>query len=167
MSAAILDELVRHKWYANAAYLAAISENEAARQDQELRKLFLHIIVANRFWVFLTLGREFDREKESRMPDSIEALIDIYTETDALEMEWLSRCNDTELARKLVTPHFPGKSFTVAQAFLQICMHGQGHRAQSAIRLRTLGGTPPPMDFILWAKDRPAPDWSFASWPRR
>ena len=163
MPAAFLDELVRHKWYANAAYLGAVCQNEAARQDEELRKLFLHILVSNRFWLHLTLGREFDRERETRLPDAIEPLIDSYKETEALEMEWLSRCDESELARPLVWPRLPGKTFTVSQAFLQICLHSHGHRAQSSNRLRSLGGTPPPTDFILWVNERPEPDWSFAS----
>ena len=163
MPVAILEELVRHKWYANAAYLAAICQDEATRRDEELRKLFLHILVSNRFWLFLTLGREFDREKEARLPDAIEPLIDTYKETETLEMDWLDRCDEAELARPLVWPRLPRQSFTVSQVFLQICLHSHGHRAQSANRLRSLGGTPPPTDFILWVKDRPAPDWSFAS----
>ena len=162
MPAAIVQELVLHKWHANAAYLAAVCQNEAARHDEELLKLFHHILIANRFWLFLTLGREFDREKETRLPDAIEPLIDIYKETEALEMEWLSRSDETELARPLATPRFPGLTFTVSQAFLQICMHSHGHRAQAAARMRSVGGTPPPTDFILWVKDRPAPDWGFA-----
>jgi len=167
MSAAILEELVRHKWYANTAYLAAVCQSEAARQDDELRKLFHHILIANRFWLFLTLGKEFDREKEARLPEAIEALIDSYKETEALEMEWLSRCDETELARPLVWPRLSGKTVTVSQAFLQTCLHSHGHRAQSANRLRSLGGTPPSTDFILWVNDRPAPDWAFASEPSR
>jgi len=166
MPDAIVEELLRHKWYANAAYLAAVSQNESARQDEELRKLFHHIVVANRFWLFLTLGRDFDFEKEARVPDVIGALIDTYKETEGLEMEWLSRCDEVELARPLVTPRLPGKSFTVAQAVMQICLHSHGHRAQAANRLRALGGTPPPTDFILWAIDRPEPDWGFANEPR-
>jgi hypothetical protein len=39
MSVAVLNDLVRHKWHANAAYLAAMDPIEAARDDQEL----LHI----------------------------------------------------------------------------------------------------------------------------
>ena len=38
-------------------------------------------------------------------------------------------------------------------------MHSYGHRAQCATRLRQLGGIPPQMDFVMWLKDRPAPDW--------
>jgi uncharacterized damage-inducible protein DinB len=162
MSPAIIEELLLHKWYANAAYLGAISQSESARQDEELRTLFHHILIANRFWLFLTVEWEFDREKEARFPDAIEPLIESYKETETLEMMWLSQVNEVELARPLVTPRLPGSSFTVAQAFMQICLHSHGHRAQSANRLRSLGVTPPPTDFILWAKDRPAPDWGFA-----
>lgn len=158
----MVEELLQHKWHANAAYLAAVCENAQARQDEELQKLFHHILVSNRFWIFLILGREFDREKEARIPDSIELLINAYKETEVLEMEWLSRCTDVELSRELVWPRFPG-SFTVMQAIMQICLHSHGHRAQAAGLLRTLGATPPATDFILWAKDRPAVDWSFAS----
>src|SRR4051794_22471567 len=157
MTAAIVNDLVRHKWYANAAYLAAVYRHQAARQDEELRKLFLHILVANRFWLLLTLGKEFDRESESRFPDSIESLLENYKETAELEMGWLSRCDDAALNRQLITPRLPGKSFTVSEAVMQICLHSYGHRAQSAMRLRNLGGTPPATDFILWVTERPGP----------
>jgi uncharacterized damage-inducible protein DinB len=159
MAGAIVEDLVRHKWYANAAYLAAVYGHEAARQDEELRKLFLHILVANRFWLFLTLGKVFDRESESRFPDSLEPLIENYKETAALEMEWLLRCDDAEWHRQLATPRLPGKRFTVSEAVMQICLHSYGHRSQSAIRLRSLGGTPPATDFILWVTERPGPAW--------
>jgi|SRR4051812_1463450 len=159
MTAAIVEDLVRHKWYANAAYLAAVCQHESARQDEELRKLFLHILVANRFWLFLTLGRDFQRESESRFPDSLDPLIESYKETATLELAWLSRCDDAELNRQLVTAWLPGKSFTVSQAVMQICLHSHGHRSQSASRLRSLGATPPPTDYILWVRDRPSPDW--------
>ena len=67
MSAPIAEELVRHKWHANAAYLASVYEHEPTRHDEELRKLLHHILIANRFWLFLTLGKEFDRETEARL----------------------------------------------------------------------------------------------------
>lgn len=154
-----MQDLVGHKWHANAAYLAAISSNDAAKQDEELRKLFLHILVANRFWLYLTLGREFDREKETQLPGALDPLIESYKETAALELEWVSRCDDSELNRQLVTPRFPGRTITVSEALLQTCLHSHGHRAQSATRLRSLGATPPASDFILWAMDRPRPEW--------
>ena len=143
----MIEELVRHKWHANAAYLAEANQHAAARQDEELRTPLHHILVANRFWLFLTVGIEFDREMEARVPPSLDALIARYRETETIEMEWLARCDEAELARELTTPRLPGKAFTVAQAFMQIVLHSHGHRAQAALRLRSLGGTPPRSDF--------------------
>ena len=159
MSAAMIEDLVRHKWHANAAYLAAVRQTEAARQDEDVRKLLHHILIANRFWLFLTLGREFDREKEAKIPEEFASLISNYRETETLEMEWLGRCKDVELQRPLATPRLPGHAFTVEQAWMQICLHSHGHRAQLAGKLRDLGGTPPATDFVLWVMHRPAPDW--------
>jgi uncharacterized damage-inducible protein DinB len=159
MSAAMIEDLLRHKWHANAAYLSAVCENEAARQDEEVRKLLHHILTANRFWLFLVLGREFDRERETRVPDGLNSLAASYRETMALELEWVSRCNDAELHRQLVTPRFPGQIFTVEQVLMQVCLHSHGHRAQLAGKLRSLGGTPPATDFVLWIRERPEPEW--------
>lgn len=157
---AMLQDLARHKAYANAALLKAIRQHEEAAQDQELRKLLHHIILADRFWLHLSLGRPFAREEESRMPDSFEAIAARYQETHLLESEWISQAREPDLARMVKTPFLPERSFSIAQAIMQVCMHTHGHRAQCATRLRLLGGTPPAMDFILWLKDRPAPDWS-------
>lgn len=155
----MLQDLVDHKGYANAALLKAIRQHETAAQDPELRKLLHHIILANRFWLRLSLGLPFAVEEESRIPESLEAITAQYRETHAQEREWLSQVREPDLARILETPFIPGHSFSVAQALMQVCMHSNGHRAQCATRLRLLGGTPPGMDFILWLKERPSADW--------
>ena len=48
---AMLQDLVHHKWYADARLLAAVQSNEAAANDQETRELLHHIMVSNRFWL--------------------------------------------------------------------------------------------------------------------
>ena len=155
----MLQDLIHHKGHANAALLKAIRQHETAAQDPELRKLLHHIILANRFWLCLSLGLPFAVEAESQVPDSLEAIAVLYRETHAQEVEWIAQVQDAELARTLETPFIPGHSYTVAQALMQVCLHSHGHRAQCATRLRLLGGAPPSMDFILWLKERPAPDW--------
>jgi uncharacterized damage-inducible protein DinB len=157
---AMLQDLFRHKGYANAALLRAIRQHAEAAQDQELRKLLHHIILADRFWLHLSLGRPFAREEESRVPDSLEAIASRFQETHVLESEWISQAREPDLARTVQTPFLPERNFSIAQAIMQVCLHTHGHRAQCATRLRLLGGTPPAMDFILWLKERPAPDWS-------
>ncbi len=164
MSVATIEDLLRHKWHANAGYLVAVNEHLAARQDEAVLKALHHILISNRFWLFLILGREFDREREAQVPDALDRLVARYRETGALEQEWLARCDDAELHRQLITPWLPGQIFTVEQVLMQVCLHSHGHRAQLAGKLRDLGGTPPQTDFALWLKERPGPEWpSFAN----
>lgn len=156
----LLRDLLQHKWTANACLLKAIGQHEKAAQDEELRKLLHHVLLANRFWFSLSAGLAFVLEQESVVPQSLQAVTINYRETCVQESEWLSRLQDSDWARRLQTSYIQGASFSVAEAMMQVCMHSHGHRAQCATRLRFLGGTPPAMDFIAWLKDRPAPDWS-------
>jgi uncharacterized damage-inducible protein DinB len=156
---ALLLDLVRHKAYANAALLKAVHDHEAAAHDTEIRTLLHHVILANRFWFSLLRGVSFRPEHESRVPDSLEEVGELYRNTHAQELEWTASIQEADLARTIQTSFIPGQNFSIAQALVQVCMHSHGHRAQCATRLRQLGGIPPPMDFVMWLKDRPAPEW--------
>jgi uncharacterized damage-inducible protein DinB len=155
----LLQDLVRHKGYANAALLRTICQHETAAQDLELRKLLHHILLANRFWFSLILDHPFSRDEESPIPESLEEITTRYRETHGEELEWVSQIRESDLARMLETSSLPGHQFSVAQVTMQVCMHSHGHRAQCATRLRLLGGAPPVLDFVHWLKMRPAPDW--------
>jgi uncharacterized damage-inducible protein DinB len=155
-----LRDLVQHKWWANGALLKAIGEHDQASQDPELRKLLHHVILSNRFWVSLSLGRPFALEEESKVPEFLGGVAALYQKTYKEEHDWISQIQESHLRRTLETPFIPGRTFSVAEAQLQACLHSQGHRAQCAVRLRLLGGVPRGTDYIFWLKDRPAPDWS-------
>lgn len=154
----ILD-LLHHKGHANASMLKAIREHEVASQDPELRKLLHHILLANRFWLMLILGLPFVLDEESRVPETFEELTNKYRETHAQEIEWISHAQEADLERRLETSYSPGRSYSIAEALMQVCLHSHGHRAQCAARFRLLGGTPPNTDFIIWLHDRATPDW--------
>lgn len=68
---AMLQDLVRHKGYANTCLLRAIRQHETAAQDEELRKLLHYIILANRFLAYRTAIRARRGIPES--PDAIAA----------------------------------------------------------------------------------------------
>lgn len=155
----LLRDLIQHKWSANAGLLKAVAQHKPSNEDDELRRLLHHILIANRFWLALSMESAFDEKKESTVPQTLDALTAGYRETCGRELDWISNIEETNLARRLETPYIPGISFSVAEAVMQVCMHSHGHRAQGATRLRLLGGTPPAMDFILWLKERPAPCW--------
>ena len=155
-----LNDLVQHKWYANARFLKAMRENEEAANDKQLRELMHHVLVANRFWLCLSRDVPFDLERERQTPESLDPLVAQFSETHIEESDWLAKVNESDLAKQLQTPYMPGRTFSVEQGILQICLHSYGHRAQAAMRLRQLGSTPPTLDFIKWLKDRPPVEWS-------
>ena len=150
----IIDQLIRHKWWANTNLLRSIEPHPAAAEDAELRKLLHHILVANRYWLLLTKGQPFIDEEERRVPASHAALADQFHQTEQLELDWLSRATQSELDRQIHPRALPGTTVSVAEAMTQVALHSQGHRSQCATRLRALGGTPTPMDFVLWVCDQ-------------
>jgi len=152
-SASLLNELIRHKWWANTNLLGCIDQHPAAAEDPELRKLLHHILIANRYWLLLTLGQAFLEELEKRIPESHAALTELFRHTEQLETDWLSRATPSELDRQLQPRALPGTTVSVAEAMTQAALHSHGHRSQCASRLRALGGTPAPMDFVLWLRE--------------
>jgi uncharacterized damage-inducible protein DinB len=157
---AMIRDLFRHQAWADASMMNAIKRHDAAARDPELRRLLHHVLLAHRFWVHLCQGLPFSADKERDEPESLESIAARYRETQRQEREWLDRIEESDSARTLESAYLPGRHIAVWEALIQVCLHSQGHRSQCAARLRLLGGEPPTLDFILWSKDRPAPDWS-------
>jgi uncharacterized damage-inducible protein DinB len=156
----MLRDLVLHNGHANAAMLSAVRQNEAAVADTELCQLLHHILVANRFWLLTVLGLPFVFEEESRPSCSFDVLAQRCARTHEQQSAWLGVATDADLARILESGLIPGGRCSVAQAFMQVCMHSHGHRAQCAKLLRRHGGVPPSTDFILWLAGRPTAEWA-------
>jgi uncharacterized damage-inducible protein DinB len=152
-------DLVDHKGYANAALLNAVRQNAAAASDPELWELLHHVLLANRFWLLCVLGQPFVLEEESRPASSFDALVQRYARTQTQEAAWVDRATTEDLERTLKDPLIPGGECSVAHAFVQVCLHSHGHRAQAAKLLRRCGGTPPATDFIQWLTNRPGAEW--------
>jgi uncharacterized damage-inducible protein DinB len=157
---AALRDLIAHKGYANAVMLNAIRQNAATAADQELWDLLHHVFISNRFWLLAVLGLPFDLEAESRQSRSFDELIARYRAMQEQEAAWAGAARDADLERLLDSPLIPGTRCSVAQAWLQVCLHSHGHRAQCAKIIRRLGGVPPLTDFIVWLTERPTPDWA-------
>jgi len=156
----MLRDLIAHKGHANAALLTAIRQNPTAASDPELWELLHHILLANRFWLLTILGLPFVHEDEARPSPSFDALIDRYGSTQAQEADRLEAAAEGDLARMLEDVLIPNGRCSVSQAFMQVCMHSHGHRAQCAKLLRRHGGVPPPAEFILWLTGRPQAEWT-------
>ena len=156
----MLRDLVAHKGYADAVMLRAIRSNEAAAADSEVSALLHHVLLANRFWLLAVIGTAFVLDEESRTSSSFDELVQRYRINHEQESAWFSGASATELARVLEAPSIPGGRCGVSQAWMQVCLHSQGHRAQCAKLLRRHGSEPPTTDFILWVEARPAAIWT-------
>jgi uncharacterized damage-inducible protein DinB len=154
-----LRDLVGHTGYANAALLTAVRQNETAAGDAALSELLHHILVANRFWLLSILGSPFTVEEASRPSESLDVLVQRYAATHEQQSSWLSTATERDLARVVESPLIPGGRCSVAEAFIQVCLHSHGHRAQCAMLLRRHGAIPPPTDFILWLASRSPAEW--------
>jgi len=155
----MLRDLINHKGYANASLLNAIRQNGAAASDPEVWEMLHHVLLANRFWLLAVLGLPFVLEHEARPSASLDALVHEYASTQAQEVEWLETAAESDLARILENPLIPNGRCTVSQAFMQVCLHSHGHRAQCAKLLRRHGGVPTATDFILWLAHRQGAEW--------
>lgn len=162
----MLRDLVAHKGHANAALLTAIRQKPTAASDPELWELLHHILLANRFWLLTVLGLQFVHEDEARPSPSFDALIQRYGSTQAQETAWLETATESDLARVVEGDLIPNGRCSVSQAFMQVCLHSHGHRAQCAQLLRRHGTVPPQTDFILWLTSRPRAEWAGAFNPR-
>ena len=152
-------DLMAHKGHANAAMLGAVGAHDVAVADADLSALLHHVLLANRFWILSVLGLPFVVEDEARPSRSFDELVQRFADMQAQESTWLATAAESDFARVLVDSRIPGGQCTVGDAFLQVCLHSHGHRAQIAKRLRQLGGVPPTTDFINWIAHRPAAVW--------
>ena len=116
----MLKDLIHHKGYANASLLKAIQQHKTAAQDTELRKLLHHIILANRFWLRLSLELPFAVEEESRIPESLEAVAAQYR---AMARHWTRVADSYEfnvhLERFLQDTYKRGWPFDLFHGLLQ------------------------------------------------
>jgi len=158
----MLLDLFQHQAFTDAALVNAVRRHAVAARDEELRRLLHHILLAHRLWIHLGQGLAFPVEEEARVPASLERLGAQYRATQAQERPWLAGLRESDLARTLESPFFPGRPIALRDALMQVCMHSHGHRSQCATRLRSLGGEPPPLDFIVWLTQRPEPVWEMS-----
>ena len=160
-----LRDLVAHKGHANAAILSAVGTHGTAAADPDLNALLHHVLLANRFWILAILGQPFAVEDESRRSSSFDELVHRFASLQRHEAAWLAAATEADLTRVLHDPLIPGGACSVAEAWLQVCLHSHGHRAQIATRLRQHGAVPPVTDWINWLTSRPEATWPVSAAP--
>ena len=151
-----LRSLYRHQVWADEELLRAVSASAAAQRDAELLRCLHHMAVAQRIY----LARFTHRVPEpARAPEpgSWELVAHAMREVHGEELALLEALTETELESVFELPVLHAR-FTLLEGMTQAVLHSQNHRGQCLKRLRELGGRPPTLDYILWARDhRPRP----------
>jgi uncharacterized damage-inducible protein DinB len=172
MTRSDLKDLFRHMQWADAEVWRAVLAAPAARSDQTLRSLLLHLHTVQRAFLDVWRERPLSFPDVSEFPDAAgiqawaapyyaaaTAFLDTVDEralSGAVVMPWAA-----ELAKQL---GFPPRAPSLAETIFQVTSHSTYHRGQVNMRLRAIGGEPPLVDYIAWiwfgrpASGSPMPD---------
>ena len=154
----LLQSLYSHQSWADAAILSAVQSHPESLHDEWLLKTLHHIVMVQRLFLSRFVDRPFDAAKESQPPQSFDHLIHLFQATHEEELAFVHGVSEVDLGRRFELPFLKTQP-TFAEGLTQVVMHSQNHRGQCLSRLRENGTKPPTLDYILWAKDRPAPLW--------
>ena len=137
---------------------AVISELRDSEGFRKAVYLMGHIVAARRMWLFRFGVLKENAELfpgETRLEDLPAQL----TEMETLWTRYLSRLDDTELARVFEYRSYEGSRFrnTIEEILTQLFGHSWYHRGQIAQLVRSIGGEPAVTDFVFWARE-PVPE---------
>jgi len=151
----LIQSLFTHMAWADTAILKAVAAHDGALADEEVRKWLQHIVTVQSFFLSLFQQRAFDMERWKQAPGTMDETERRFEEAHADGAAYTARLDEAELARTIEFPVPAFKDFhpPVRDALMQVVMHSEHHRAQVAMRLRALGGTPPLTDYIVWVRD--------------
>lgn len=150
--------LFAHQAWADASLLSAVHNHPPSQQDEWLQNTLHHIVTVQRYYLSRFLDRPFDREKESQPPASFADLVRLFQTASREGLTFVADLTPDILDRHFTLPRIDLEA-TVADGLTQVVLHSQNHRGQCLRYIRKHGADTPTLDYILWAKNRPAPAW--------
>jgi uncharacterized damage-inducible protein DinB len=167
MARELLLDLFDHMEWADARVWETVLPHDAARHDEALRDLLLHLHGVQRGFLDAWTGQPFVyRGNDSTTLEREFATVQSYY---ASARTFLESLDSQRLASPLIVPWTkwveqaigrPPADTTLGETVLQACLHSTHHRAQANARLRALGAQPPLVDYIAWLwLGRPQPSW--------
>jgi uncharacterized damage-inducible protein DinB len=130
-------------------------ENRALPAFAKAVTLMAHIVAARRLWLF-----RFGVAKEAPtnfFPEdlTITELASQLSEAQAAWNSYLSRLDDSELARVFTYQSLDSGRFrnTIEDILTQLFGHSWYHRGQIASLVRQAGGKPAATDFVYWTRE--------------
>lgn len=146
-------DILKYNEWANYRVLKTLEEK--APTDQELLKLFSHILSAQIIWLNRIKG----------IPTSPFPIWEVYkiTELESMTEESSDNWNNYVYEHKFETfeemifySNSEGKKFesTIREIISHVVNHGSYHRGQIAMKFREKGMDPPATDYILYARSK-------------
>jgi uncharacterized damage-inducible protein DinB len=160
----LLRDLYSHQAWADALIWKGMEAFPPALKDTAIRNRqhHYHFTQTAFLWVARGKGEPFKRTKpeDYRTDAELKALGREVNEAFRAFLDGVTESRMQEIVEIPWGPPQPRPSLTLELALTQGAMHSHHHRAQNIARLRELGGTPLPEDFIFWLwKGKPEPDW--------
>ncbi len=143
----------------HARVLASLDTVPVGQRDNpaftECVELFAHMMSARLFWLTRFGVTELGPKDLFPKRVSLDGLEDMAADTHATWADYVERLDQKEVERVFEYKSTEGEVYrnSVADILTQLFHHSAYHRGQIASRLKALGGTPEPTDFVFWARE--------------
>ena len=150
--------LFEYEEVSHAKVLAALEAVPVERRDsadfQKAVDLLAHIVAARRLWL-ARLGQT--PAGSGWIEPEGTALAELPAQLAEMHVLWsryLAGLSDADVLRSFEYQSLDAGRFrnTLDEVLTQLYGHSLYHRGQIALRIKALGGQPPPTDFIFWAR---------------
>jgi uncharacterized damage-inducible protein DinB len=143
--------MFEHLFWANQRILEILKNMEG--ENEKVNNLFSHILLAERVWFMRLTGLD-----STKLPiwaeDDLAACTDLVTQNNENYSEFLSGIPNSDLEQVVSYRNSLGKEFTntVRDILTHVALHGQYHRGQINLLLRSNEIEPVNVDFITFRR---------------
>ena len=143
--------MYEHLNWANQRILETLKSIED--QNQEVIRLFSHILFAEKVWMTRLQGLD-----SSQLPlwsdVDIEVCAELFMQNEESIKPFLANLTETDLDKLISYKNSSGKGFknSVRDILTHVALHGHYHRGQINSRLRANGIEPVNVDFITFVR---------------
>ena len=143
--------MYEHLNWANQRILVTLQSIE--EENQEVNRLFSHILLAEKVWLTRIQGLD-----SSRLPIwsdvNLEVCADLVRQNEGSFSAFLTNLAETDLDKSISYTNSKGKEFnsSIRDILTHVALHGHYHRGQINSRLRVDSIEPVNIDFISFVR---------------
>ncbi|WP_138494885.1 DinB family protein [Paenibacillus pinistramenti] len=160
-----IQTMYEHLNWANQRILETLQSME--EQNQELNRLFLHILFAEQVWItrlrgldsthlpiWPETGADTDADADADADVEIEACAELVRQNKESTASFLAELSNADLDKRIAYTNSKGQEFenSVRDILTHAALHGHYHRGQINLRLRAAGYEPANIDFITFVR---------------